>query len=260
MRRKGVVLSQHRASRLASDDAVWRALLPPTKHAGAGRLFGIIARTSRAVTRGRQGSSSSAAYTKTPFPRTSGTRTAKSMSIARRVRGDHEQGMGKRVNEVMATLEHALDVVADNRDMMKADNAARVPEKIRYAEGRPSRTAGDYSADCACSRWWTAGMRKDLRLDVSGLAVPRTRATRKGSRLRRRRRFGASQCTVAYRGRRPHMIRCRPYVSGRCATRTITPVEVEFRISRDRPGQPRHNLVVLPRPSSLRDGHWARAS
>jgi NAD(P)-dependent dehydrogenase (short-subunit alcohol dehydrogenase family) len=107
-------------------------------------------------TRGIRVSVIEPAYTKTPFDANFMEPDAK-LDEYREARA----GVSKRVNEVMATAE-SPGVVADI--VLKAANAAR--PKIRYAAGRLANRLR-LLRRFAPAGVMDAGIRKDLRLDVS---------------------------------------------------------------------------------------------
>jgi NAD(P)-dependent dehydrogenase (short-subunit alcohol dehydrogenase family) len=159
-----------------------RAVVPHMRRQGSGRIINIgsvlgflpmpygalYAATKHAVegysesldhelrTRGIRVSVIEPAYTKTPFDANFMEPDAK-LDEYREARA----GMSKRVNEVMATAEPP-GVVADT--VLKAANAAR--PKVRYAAGRLANRLR-LLRRFAPAGVVDAGIRKDLRLDVS---------------------------------------------------------------------------------------------
>ncbi len=173
-----------------------RAVVPHMRRQGSGRIINIgsvlgflpmpygalYAATKHAVegysesldhelrTRGIRVSVIEPAYTKTPFDANFMEPDAK-LDEYREARA----GMSKRVNEVMATAEPP-GVVADT--VLKAANA--VHPKIRYTAGRLANRLR-LLRRFAPAGVVDAGIRKDLRLDVSTAKPPRTRAMEKQS-------------------------------------------------------------------------------
>src|SRR5712692_6080576 len=129
------------------------ALYAATKHAVEGYSESL---DHELRTRGIRVSVIEPAYTKTPFDANFMEPDAK-LDDYREARA----GMSKRVNEVMATAEPP-GVVADT--VLKAANAAR--PKIRYAAGRLANRLR-LLRRFAPAGVVDAGIRKDLRLDVS---------------------------------------------------------------------------------------------
>jgi short-subunit dehydrogenase len=129
------------------------ALYAATKHAVEGYSESL---DHELRTRGIRVSVIEPAYTKTPFDANFMEPDAK-LDEYREARA----GVSKRVNEVMATAE-SPGVVADI--VLKAANAAR--PKIRYAAGRLANRLR-LLRRFAPAGVMDAGIRKDLRLDVS---------------------------------------------------------------------------------------------